>query len=119
MPVDELVARRVLELDAAAVLEDVRKAIDADNWERAQRLVDDAATRFQGHEWAAAILATMRRLIGERDKWFAMKEASFSNRSMNQRLASRSEALYCLEDEPSIPSFLRRKPEQGKGQPGT
>ena len=106
-----------LELAAAEALEEVRVAIEADNWERAKRLVDDAATRFGAHEWAAAILATMRRLVGERDKWLAMKEASFSRRSMNQRLASRSEALYCLEDEPSIPSFLRRKPEQGKGRP--
>ena len=118
LPVDELVGRRTLELAAAEALEDVRVAIEADNWERAKRLVDDAATRFGAHEWAAAILATMRRLVGERDKWLAMKEASFSRRSMNQRLASRSEALYCLEDEPSIPSFLRRKPEQGKGRPG-
>jgi Ca-activated chloride channel homolog len=116
MPVDDLVARRMLELEAAEALEDMRKAIEADNWERAQRLVDDAATRFGGHEWTAAILVTMRRLIGERDKWIAMKEASFSNRSMNQRLASRTEAMYCQEGEPAIPSFLRRKPEQGKGK---
>ena len=118
MPVDDLVARRMLELEAAEALEDMRKAIEADNWERAQRLVDDAATRFGGHEWTAAILVTMRRLIGERDKRIAMKEASFSNRSMNRRLASRVEALYCMEDEPSIPAFLRRKPEQGRGRPG-
>ncbi len=119
MQVDELVARRMLELASAEALEEVRTAIEADNWERAQRLVDDAATRFGGHEWAAAILATMRRLIGERDKRIALKEASFSQRSMNRRLASRTEALFCLEDEPAIPAFLRRKPEQGKGQPGT
>ena len=78
LPVDELVARRTLELAAAEALEEVRVAIEADNWERAKRLIDDAATRFGAHEWAAAILATMRRLVGERDKWLAMKEASFS-----------------------------------------
>ena len=77
MPADELVARRVLELDAGDALEAVRVAIEADNWGQAQKLVDEAATRFAQHEWAAAIIATMRRLIGERDKRLAMKEAAF------------------------------------------
>ena len=73
----------------------MRNAIDADNWERAQRLVDDAATRFAQHEWAAAILTTMKRLISKRDKRRAMKEAMFSRRSLNVRLWSRDELRFC------------------------
>ena len=119
MPADELVTRRVLELDAGDALEAVRGAIVADDWERAQRLVDGAATRFAAHEWAAAILATMRRLIGERDKRLAAKEASFSRMSLNVRLSSRDELRFCAAGERSIPAFLRRKPEQGKGQRGS
>ena len=46
MPGDELVARRVLELDAGDALEAVRIAIAADDWRQAQKLVDEAATRF-------------------------------------------------------------------------
>ena len=115
---DELVARRVMELEAAEMLNEVRAAIDADDWKRAQRMVDDAATRFAGHEWAAAVIATMRRLIGERDKQLAMKEASYSRRAMCVRLTSTDETNFCLEDETSIPLFLRRKGEQGKGTRG-
>ncbi len=118
MPADELVTSRMLELAAAETLQELRDAIDADNWERAQRLLDDAATRFQGHAWATAVLATMRRLVTGRDKSLAMKEASFSGLSMNRRLASRFEADFDATGEPPVPSFLRRKPEQGKGQPG-
>ena len=120
MPVDELVARRLLELDAGDALEAVRAAVEADNWGQAQKLVDDAATRFAKNDWAAAIIATMRRLIGERDKRLALKEAAFSSRSMNSRLSLRDEPLSSSEDEaPSVPAFLRRKPEQGKGKRGT
>ncbi len=115
MPADELVTRRVLELAAGAVLEEVRAAIEADNWERAQRLVDDAATRFAQHDWATAILATMRRLIKERDR-LASKEAAFASRSTSRRLVSRDETRYCDADMLSVPAFLRRKPEQGKGR---
>ncbi len=113
---DELVARRLLELEAGDTLQAVRDAIEADDWKLAQRLVDEAATRFAAHDWAAAIIATMRRLIGERDKRLAMKEASFSSRSMSVRLARRDESASVREDLQNVPAFLRRKPEQGKGR---
>jgi hypothetical protein len=116
MPADELVARRVLELDAGDALEAVRAAIEADNWGQAQKLVDEAAARFAQHEWAAAIIATMRRLIGVRDKRLAMKEAAFSSRSMNSRLSLRDEPTFGAAEAQSVPAFLRRKPEQGKGK---
>ena len=117
MPADELVARRLLELDAADALEAVRAALAADNWALAQQLASAAQTRLAGNEWATAILATMQRMIGARDKWFAMKEAAFASRSMRSRLSSLDETRFCAGNEPSIRVFLRRKPEQGKGMP--
>ncbi|HEX6138013.1 MAG TPA: VWA domain-containing protein [Casimicrobiaceae bacterium] len=117
MPADARVAQRALELDAADALTGVRAAIDADDWKRAKRLVDAAAARFAQHAWAAAILATMHRLIGERDKRLAAKEAAFSARRMQSRLASPAEAHFAIADELNVPAFLRRKSEQGKGRP--
>ena len=115
LPADELVASRELELAAADALAEVRAAIDADNWERAGRLADDAATRFGGHPWAAAIVATMRRLIGERDKRLAMKEASYAHRSLNVRLSVRDEGPDLDLDRLDLP-YLDRKAEQGRGR---
>jgi Ca-activated chloride channel family protein len=114
MALDPLVAQRVLELDAADALATVRSAIEADNWALAEKLVDEAATRFAGHEWAAAIIATMRRLVGERDKRFAAKEAAFSGAVLRSRLASREEPSDYLGAADNIPAYLRRKSEQGK-----
>jgi Ca-activated chloride channel homolog len=111
---DPLVAQRAIELDAADTLGAVRSPIEADDWALAERLVDEAATRFAGHEWAAAIVVTMRRLVGERDKRFAAKEAAFSGVALRRRLAARDESSDYLCVEASTPAYLRRKSEQGK-----
>ncbi len=116
MPVDELVARRALELAAADTLHEVRAAIEADNWERARRLADDAATRFGRHPWAAAIVATMRRLVAERDKRLALKEAAYNSRGLSMRLTVKDELADLSVDESVAPLYLRRKGEQGKGR---
>ncbi len=116
MPADELVARRTMELDAADALAAVQKAIAADDWPLAEQLVETAQGRFAQHEWASAILATMKRLVADRNARGAGKEAVYARRSMNSRLASLNEASFSAFDEQSIPAFLRRKPEQGKGQ---
>ena len=113
---DELVMRRVLELEAAEALGAVREAIEADDWEKAEQLANDAAVRFAPHEWAAAVLASIRRLIGERDKRLSSKEAAYARRVMNMRLSARNEPKISAADGESTPAFLRRKPEQGKGQ---
>jgi Ca-activated chloride channel family protein len=116
IPANSLVVQRLLELDAADAVADVRTAIEAGDWKRAQQIVDAAAVRFEQHEWASAILATMRRLIDERDRHLAAKEASFSMRSMRQRLVSPVEPSFSANEPAAIPAFLRRKGEQGKGR---
>ena len=116
MVADTLVAQRALELDAADALANVRAAIEADDWRRAKQLVDAAAARFAQHPWAAAILATMHRLIDERDKRLAAKEAAFTMRRMRSRLASVNEPKFCAADQLQLPAYLRRKVEQGKGR---
>jgi Ca-activated chloride channel homolog len=117
LPTDEVVARRAMELDAADALLALRDAVAADDWPLARYLVDAASTRFAGHAWAAAILATMRRLVGARDKRLAGKEAMFARRAMSVRLSAREESQFLPADELDLPAFLRRKGEQGKGQP--
>jgi Ca-activated chloride channel family protein len=113
---DPVVVQRSLELDAADAVAEVRAAIEAGDWQRAQQLVDAAGARFAQHDWASAILATMRRLIGERDHHLAAKEASFSMHSMRHRLVSPAESSFSVGDADAIPGFLRRKAEQGKGR---
>jgi Ca-activated chloride channel family protein len=116
MPVDETVARRVVELDAAAALDDLRAAIAVDNWERARRLVADAQARFAAHEWASAILATMRKLVADRDAQRSMKEARYSSSRMASRLVVAGESDRAMAQENELPLYLQRKGAQGKSR---
>ena len=116
MPADETVARRVVELDAAAALDDLRAAIAVDNWERARRLVADAQARFAAHEWASAILATMRKLVADRDAQRSMKEARYSSSRMANRLVVAGESDRAMAQENELPLYLQRKGAQGKGR---
>ena len=116
MPADETVARRVVELDAAAMLDELRAAIAVDNWERAQRLLEDAQARFAAHEWASAILATMRKLVADRDARRSMKEASYSSSRMANRLVMANEPDGPMACEAELPLYLQRKGAQGKGR---
>ena len=109
----------MLELDAGDALEAVRVAIEADDWGQAQKLVDEAATRFAKHEWAAAIIATMRRLIGERDKRLAMKEAAFCQPIDERRLSLRDEPIVSCGSVigPGVPAPKARTGEREDASP--
>ena len=107
----------MVELDAAAMLDELRAAIAVDNWERAQRLVEDAQARFAAHEWASAILATMRKLVADRDARRSMKEARYSSSRMANRLvvAGESDARWRRSRAAAVPAAQRRA---GKGPKG-
>jgi Ca-activated chloride channel family protein len=116
MPADQTVERRVVELEAAAMLDELRAAIEVDNWERAQRLLADAQVRFAAHEWASAILATMRKLVAERDAQRSMKEARYAGSRMANRLVVAGEENLSMAQEDALPLYLQRKGAQGKGR---
>jgi Ca-activated chloride channel family protein len=114
-PVDPLVARRITELDAGDLLESVRVAVVAGDWGRADALLAEATRCFAGHEWAQAVLATMRKLVARRDEQLSAKEARFAQASMSRRLSGKDEHANPAADN-AVPLYLHRKPSQGKGR---
>ena len=115
MPRDPLVETRLLEIGAALALEGVRAALEAGDWARARKLLDEALAVYAAHPWAKAILATMQRLVNEGDESVARKELRYSARNLNSRLASSYEVGGNLDDPDAVPAFLRRKGSQGTG----
>lgn len=115
MPRDALVDTRLLELRAAQALERIRVAVAASDWTEARKLLDDAQATYAAHPWAAAILATMRRLVDEGDAAVMAKEVAYATRSLNVRLASVAEDAGSFDDL-EVPLFLRRKGSQGTGR---
>lgn len=116
MPRDPLVETRLLELGAAKALEQVRAALSAGDLALAKRILDEASRVYAEHPWAAAILATMKRLVDDGDTMMAMKESRYSARSLNIRLSAREEPLLSVDLSDAVPAYLRRKGSQGTGK---
>jgi hypothetical protein len=70
-----------------------------------------------GHPWLEAKLAGLLRLL-ESDAVMAAKELRYSSRKLASRLAATHESAYSASetDSLSIPAYLRRKGEEGKGR---
>jgi hypothetical protein len=58
----------------------------------------------------------MARLVARRDEAMSKKEARYASRVLNMRLsAACDDPMLGAESADSVPSFLRRRGEQGKG----
>ncbi|WP_298834770.1 hypothetical protein [uncultured Piscinibacter sp.] len=114
---DALVRRRIDEVDAAAALRQVREAVMHRDWSAAEALMRDAQQRYADNPWVAAVLASMADLAQRRDEARMLKEARYASARMSERLAAREETEHLsIADEAVQPSFLRRKPLQGRSE---
>jgi len=112
---DELVRRRLDELQAAKYLNLARRAVKLGDWDEAEFILNDAKRLFGNSPWAQDVLRAMSKLAVRRDELMFMKEASFSSSKMSTRLSSKNEES-SLDMDRIIPAFLRRKSAQGKAQ---
>ncbi|MFO1311030.1 MAG: VWA domain-containing protein [Burkholderiales bacterium] len=116
MPRDALVETRLLELGAARALDAVRAALAAGDLKFAQRMLAEASRVYAEHPWAAAILATMRRLADDGDAAMAVKESRYSARLFNVRLSQKFEPGRDVDLSETVPLYLKRKGSQGTGR---
>ena len=110
--VDEIVSRRLDELEAGAMLLEAREAARRGDWSRIDRQLSEAKARFCGNPWLAGVLEAMHRLAAQREAERFIKEASYSSSSMMRRLAALQESMGPGEFVQAV--YLRRKMEQGK-----
>ena len=118
MTSDPLVHRRVMELSAAQDLLQMRKAASEGDWTAVETLLAQATERYGDNEWVKAILESMQRIAQTRERRRMLKEAMYSASAMNLRLSARDEEVYLSmqAEAAQVPSYLRRKAAQGKGQ---
>mgnify|MGYP000296476125 CR=1 FL=1 len=114
---DELVTRRLSELSAAEALTAVRQAAADGNWPRVESLIAEASRQFAGNPWVAAMLQAMESIAKSRSRERMMKETRYSASRLHSRLSAKHESLEvrAIQDGIEIPSYLRRKASQGKG----
>lgn len=113
---DPLVTARQAELEAGRFLDQARRSAEHGDWEAIARMIEVARQRFAEHPWVMEILQGMADLAKARDSARFSKEAMYSARKMNSRVSAKEEVLACLEMEGNMPSFLRRKKQQGKAE---
>jgi Ca-activated chloride channel family protein len=116
LPADPLVAARVAELEAAALLAQARAAAEHGDWKTIGRILADAQRRFANHPWLIEVLAQLAGLARAADAAGFRKEAMYSGRRFHSRVSAKMEAPADLAAEEDSPSFVRRRAAQGKAQ---
>lgn len=114
IPIQEEVNQRSLELQAARIYDRARGAARAGDWDTVNQLMEDLKTLGKNNAWIDASIEKINKYARERQQEFFAKEASYRSSKMRRRLTSNDEVSYSLRSEQMKPSYLRRKPEQGK-----
>jgi Ca-activated chloride channel family protein len=111
---DELVVRRVGELEAADLQRKAREAALRGDWQGVSALLRRAEKLGADNPWIAAVVDELHGLARRRDRPMFAKQTAYGSLRMNTRLAARSESRFLDEAAPQ-PSYLRRKANPGKG----
>ncbi|MCU0868766.1 MAG: VWA domain-containing protein [Burkholderiales bacterium] len=115
LPVDTTVTGLLVELDAAGMLAQMYALAIADRWAEVHRLLGQAQERFKDHPDVSAVLSAMRALAAAGDRVRFGKEAMYSSESFGKRMRSATPDQDA--DLGPTASYLRFRPEQGRGEP--
>ena len=88
---DELVLRRVGELEAAEIQLKARHAAMNGEWDTVMRLLRKAEKLGVDNPWIAAVVVELRKLAERRDQAMFSKASAYGSRRMQSRLAVRDE----------------------------
>ena len=102
----------------ADALTQMRAAAGAEDWAAVERQIEAASRQFAGNEWVSAMLQSMRSIADSRSRERLMKESMYSSGKLRSRLVAKNEEAQfsALMESAGRPSYLRRKPAQGKGE---
>jgi Ca-activated chloride channel family protein len=118
LPENELVARRAGELEAADYQKKAQEAAGRQAWKEVDALLRKAKKQAANNPWVAGVVDVLVQLAALRDEANFKKEAAYSSRRMNSRIADANENAVCYSAtaEAASPSFARRKTYQGRTQ---
>jgi len=112
---DEGVAVRAKELRAADLQEEARIAARARDWDGVDRALVMACAEAGDNEWVREGLSALEDIARMRDVERFSKEAHYKSAKMRNRLSDGdASSAYAVRREVMKPSYLRRKPREGK-----
>ena len=113
--VDELVARRFNEVEAADIQREARAHVQRRNWDGVERLIGQLEERSRDNPWLMETVQYLRKLLERRDHETMEKELMYSSDKLKNRATSLNDSiLFCMADEAVKPAFLRKKVSQGR-----
>ena len=113
--VDELVARRFNEIEAADIQREARGHVQRRNWDGVERLIAQLEERSQHNPWLMETVQYLRKLLARRDHETMEKELMYSSDKLKNRAASLDDSImFCMSEEAIKPAFLRKKVSQGR-----
>lgn len=115
-PADELVERRILEVEFGKASIELRKIAKRGERNATLAKLEKMYHLYGEHAWLNAKMQQLHRLAIE-DMEMMVKEASFTAFRMSKRLVDKSEMLFGIDETNSnMPSFLRKKELEGRGR---
>lgn len=115
---NELVVRRVRELEAANIQDRAQTAARQGDWPTVRRALHEARENAVDNEWLEEVVTTLEGLAAQEDQARFSKETAFASRQMRSRMASPAEARSSsIAAAKKAPAYARRKTEQGKRSP--
>jgi Ca-activated chloride channel family protein len=116
MPAEELVERRLLEVEFGKASDELRHLARRGNRLDTMRKLAEMDERFGHHPWLRAKMEQMRQLAQE-DMMMMAKEAGYASVRMYSRLSPNFESSFIKDEtESDMPAFLRKKESEGRGR---
>lgn len=117
LPQDELVTRRLKEVEFADGMAQVRALAARGDIAAAQARLATLEQYVADQPWLLEKAANLKALLAT-DVGMSLKEMQYSVYRTSRRLASKTEAVYqaCEAESFELPAFLRRKTSEGQGR---
>ena len=118
LEINKTVQQRSIELRAAFLQEQAHIAARREDWGRIDEIMEELDRLAQDNVWIKASLERLKFYSAGRHREAFSKEAHYKSTRMRSRSVSRHEndLSYSPASEIAVPSYLRRKLEQGKKQ---
>ena len=113
--VNELVARRFNEVEAADIQREARLFVRDRNWSAVERLMRKLEERSSENPWLAETVRYLQTLLARRDHEAMEKELMYSSDKLKNRVADLNDTvMFCMSEEAIKPAFMRKKVSQGR-----
>ena len=104
----------VNELKASDLQMEATQSARRGDWPRVHELLAEAKVLGIHNPWVRGVVETLEELAEQQDSVLFSKEARYSSRSISAKMRARQAYSENMQEDVSLPSFLRRKSRAGK-----